>query len=957
MGSFIGRFKDQHIESSDDEFDNLEKGKAALVAEKQKKVKWWHIRSRLRGGAKKKKPAKGSGGAYLFLQYLNSVPVHLHGPDGPAKDMLVLQIKGGKNPGNLDSIGKEGLESMYMVDMQKIGLETIPKGIDGANQLRVAQFSWNYIKHVDVLIAKIDTLTNLVLDHNKIQKISPLIFDGKKFVSLRVMNLSYNELDILPLNFGIGLESLEYLDLSHNVLTELPDNLTQCKQLKSLFCTHNSLLSLPSKMGDLVALERVFVSFNKLTYMPSSLANCYNIERIRVIGNQLRELPVAWISLLHEEKWKDAFSGEEPPRRTERQVGKLVELLVERNPLVRPPITAFDEVVGGLGNAFRLFYEDTLYEGASKVSGDDAPLEETAHRDSHVEKVDSKTLQLEDAKDGAGNVGEARMSMDNTNAPDATQNNADRERLAYETYYMSRYAMNEYTGEKIRDDDGNDVIEPLPEGEKALIRSIQSTMLFRKRTQTIDELLASGIKETNDNSPILASDFDMQFCLFVCATKEQFKTAATLFDKIESQGNELDGKPYVTPTEWHHYCARAPLRLEHDVQTRMWDLMAVNNGQHLDRVFVHDFIAAWMIHDLEYKDLWIDRITKVLRMGYYQLTIEDMTSKVYAKLRSSADHAERYNAPPILEGERIVRQNDPPPKQARGDEAELSGAAPKAHVFVSADDKTGAIDEDAIVSDLEVDSSDLSDSEDTKGSDEELKAQEWAQEKQQELGSEAEELDLNAGPATQHERIDITTISGFNQLMSKPVSFFRQLGKETDHHGDSTHAPLAKAVTQKKKKKQAAKDPRFSTDMLEVRIQIRNAFRAMSPQTFTLLINWLVRVMRNMQSAARPQQTYLHVDDPVYSMLVQRKEVESLLETLGFVQMERWWVWPRLHLPYACPPIDRDARGASWGLANVHTGCQGTHKDRLEDCVVLLRACQQEIQTRKSKGDFHGTFK
>merc|ERR1719247_3790964 len=144
-----------------------------------------------------------------------------------------------------------------------------------------------------------------------------------------------------------------------------------------------------------------------------------------------------------------------------------------------------------------------------------------------------------------------------------------------------------------------------------------------------------------------------------------------------------------------------------------------------------------------------------------------------------------------------------------------------------------------------------------------------------------------AANTTQHERIDIGTIAGFNQLMAKPVSFFRLLGKETDHHGDVEHAPLAKAVTTKKKKKQAAKDPRFSTDMLEVRIQIRNVFRSMSPQTFTLLINWLVRVMRNMQSAARPQQTYLHVDDPVYRMLVQRKEVEGLIETLGFVQMEQ----------------------------------------------------------------------
>merc|ERR1712078_983395 len=214
--------------------------------------------------------------------------------------------------------------------------------------------------------------------------------------------------------------------------------------------------------------------------------------------------------------------------------------------------------------------------------------------------------------------------------------------------------------------------------------------------------------------------------------------------------------------------------LEHDVQTRMWDLMAVNNGQHLDRVFVHDFIAAWMIHDLEYKDLWIDRITKVLRLGYYQLAVDDMTSKVYAKLRSSADHAERYNAPPVLEGERIVKKLDEPTKkQPHGDEVELTGESSKANIFPQAEEKAQVIDDDAIVSDLEVDSSDLSDSEDTKGSDEELKALEWVTDKRQELGSEAEdEMHKNAGPSGGHERIDMSTIAGFHQLMAKLVNFF-----------------------------------------------------------------------------------------------------------------------------------------------------------------------------------------
>ena len=61
--------------------------------------------------------------------------------------------------------------------------------------------------------------------------------------------------------------------------------------------------------------------------------------------------------------------------------------------------------------------------------------------------------------------------------------------------------------------------------------------------------------------------------------------AAALFDKFESQGNADEHDiPYVTPTEWHHFCARAPLRLEQDIQDRMWDLLAVNNGPHLDKV-------------------------------------------------------------------------------------------------------------------------------------------------------------------------------------------------------------------------------------------------------------------------------------------------------------------------------------------------------------------------------------
>ena len=44
----------------------------------------------------------------------------------------------------------------------------------------------------------------------------------------------------------------------------------------------------------------------------------------------------------------------------------------------------------------------------------------------------------------------------------------------------------------------------------------------------------------------------------------------------------------------------------------------------------------------------------------------------------------------------------------------------------------------------------------------------------------------------------------------------------------------------------------------------------------------------------------------MFRQLVTAPEAKELLVALGFVHLEPWWVWPRLHLP--------SARAGGWGV-------------------------------------------
>ena len=122
--------------------------------------------------------------------------------------------------------------------------------------------------------------------------------------------------DLLKLTLG-GLKCLELLDIRHNKLDQLPDNINQCVNLKTIKCSHNNLRRLPREIGDLSEKLQYFdCSFNNMKRLTTHIVKCSALKILECSHNGLIELPMD-IALL----------------------SKLEELIVNSNKLAQLPIS------------------------------------------------------------------------------------------------------------------------------------------------------------------------------------------------------------------------------------------------------------------------------------------------------------------------------------------------------------------------------------------------------------------------------------------------------------------------------------------------------------------------------------------------------------------------------------------------------------------------------------------
>lgn len=109
------------------------------------------------------------------------------------------------------------------------------------------------------------SLEKLYLEENRLTEDSlhPLTL----LRELKVLNLSFNDIQVIPPSFLRHLTHLEELYLSGNNLTALPtEDLPALTNLKSLFLNGNRLQSLPQELGKIHTLQILDVGSNLLKY-------------------------------------------------------------------------------------------------------------------------------------------------------------------------------------------------------------------------------------------------------------------------------------------------------------------------------------------------------------------------------------------------------------------------------------------------------------------------------------------------------------------------------------------------------------------------------------------------------------------------------------------------------------------------------------------------------------------
>ncbi len=147
-----------------------------------------------------------------------------------------------------------------------------------------------------------ETLEILDLSGNLLSEIPESILSFKK---LKILFLSNNHFTQFPLVLGKST-TLSMIGFKSNNIHTIPEG-SFPETLQWLILTNNCIEHLPASIGKCTLLQKVALAGNKLTQLPPEMANCRNLGLLRISANNLKELP-QWLLTLPKLAWL-AYSG------------------------------------------------------------------------------------------------------------------------------------------------------------------------------------------------------------------------------------------------------------------------------------------------------------------------------------------------------------------------------------------------------------------------------------------------------------------------------------------------------------------------------------------------------------------------------------------------------------------------------------------------------------------------
>ncbi len=114
---------------------------------------------------------------------------------------------------------------------------------------------------------------------------------------LRVMNLRANKLSMLPTELCETLQELEFLNLSENSISYLPENISSLSRLRTLLLQNNQITELPEGIGKLPLLSELRLDDNNLNTLPETFGKLTSIKVLLLRNNKLPELPMSMVGM------------------------------------------------------------------------------------------------------------------------------------------------------------------------------------------------------------------------------------------------------------------------------------------------------------------------------------------------------------------------------------------------------------------------------------------------------------------------------------------------------------------------------------------------------------------------------------------------------------------------------------------------------------------------------------
>lgn len=213
---------------------------------------------------------------------------------------------------NQEIVLPDDIAEIEVLNLGNNFLQELPEGLGSClNNLRVLVLRRNKFTAFPVVIFELGQLLELDMSHNCLKSLSD---DVGRLKGLRKLCVSHNKIQYLPSQIG-QIKFLEELDISFNELRDIPKSLSNLTRLRTLDADHNKLNQFPSEILGLCDLEELDLSGNKFEALPVDIV-------------KLKSLKILWLSSLHISTIPDTFC----------QLHKIESLMLDSNELsVLPP--------------------------------------------------------------------------------------------------------------------------------------------------------------------------------------------------------------------------------------------------------------------------------------------------------------------------------------------------------------------------------------------------------------------------------------------------------------------------------------------------------------------------------------------------------------------------------------------------------------------------------------------